>query len=154
MAHLSVENVLIFLWHCYVEVFDFSPPHPPSRSSFSFLHLHLLPPFFPSSSLPPLSLSFSHHFIFFALPSSSSQWGSCSGATVCLSAFRFKLTQQKQVFFFFFPPRGVIFAMGAEDTGAVSALRSAMGAEQPSASNHKDLMFKLRGDWPSSLASG
>lgn len=28
MAHLSVENVLIFLWHCYVEVFDFSLPLP------------------------------------------------------------------------------------------------------------------------------
>jgi len=49
MAHLSLENVLIFLRHCYVEVFDFSlflslsltPPPPPSPSPCSrslFLH--------------------------------------------------------------------------------------------------------------------
>lgn len=32
--------------------------------------------------------------------------------------------------------------------------RFSLCAVQPSASNHKDLMFKLRGGWPSSLASG
>ena len=43
MAHLSVENVLIFLWHCYVEVFDFSLPLSPSVTP--------PPPFSPSPSL-------------------------------------------------------------------------------------------------------
>lgn len=70
MAHLSVENVLIFLWHCYVEVFDFSLP-----------------------------LSHSSSISLFLSPSSLflSCWGSCSSATVCFSAFRFKWKQQKQV---------------------------------------------------------
>ena len=58
MAHLSVENVLIFLRHCYVEVFDFSLPL--SHSSFSFLHLHLSPTLPLPLSLP---LSFSLHHL-------------------------------------------------------------------------------------------
>lgn len=52
MAHLSVENVLIFLRHCYVEVFDFSLP--------LSLSLSLPPPLSPSLSLSvslPLFLS-------------------------------------------------------------------------------------------------
>lgn len=53
MAHLSVENVLIFLWHCYVEVFDFSLPLP-------LLSLSLpLPPPSPSPSF------FLHHLFIF-----------------------------------------------------------------------------------------
>lgn len=54
MAHLSVENVLIFLWHCYVEVFDFSLPLP-------LLSLSLAPPSVSLSLfLPPSSLYFSY----------------------------------------------------------------------------------------------
>lgn len=77
MAHLSVENVLIFLWHCYVEVFDFSLPLLGSLS----LPLHL-----------PLSFFLHHLFIF------PSHRGCCSSATVCLSAFRFGGMRQRQVF--------------------------------------------------------
>lgn len=61
MAHLSVENVLIFLRHCYVEVFDFSLPLSLSRSLFLLLFLHLSP------SLSP-SLSFSLHHLSFFFP--------------------------------------------------------------------------------------
>lgn len=58
MAHLSVENVLIFLRHCYVEVFDFSlPPLSLSHSLFHLLFLHLSP------SLS-LSLSITSRFFF------------------------------------------------------------------------------------------
>lgn len=77
MAHLSVENVLIFLWHCYVEVFDFSLPL--SHSSFSFLHLHLFLP------LPlPLShpLSFFTHHLFFSFAAGILLW--CNSLFECI----------------------------------------------------------------------
>lgn len=136
MAHLSLENVLIFLWHCYVEVFDFSlpltllPPPP-------FLHLHLSPTRPRPRSVP---LVMEVHEVGLGLGES------CSSATVCLSAFRFEPTQQKQVF------HEVWFSDGRH-WGLVCLSDPGWGAEQPSASNHKDLMFKLRRDWPSSLAS-
>lgn len=89
MAHLSVENVLIFLRHCYVEVFDFSLP------PFSLLRL-----FSPSPSrfLSPSSFPFFLLLLLLLLrDGAGGGGGSCSGATVCLSAFRFELAQHKQV---------------------------------------------------------
>ena len=53
MAHLSVENVLIFLRHCYVEVFDFSLPL--SHSS-SFFSISISPSLFLSPSFPSFLL--------------------------------------------------------------------------------------------------
>jgi len=44
MAHLSLENVLIFLWHCYVAVFD-------SGFSLSIFLCFYFSLFFPSPSL-------------------------------------------------------------------------------------------------------
>ncbi len=115
MAHLSLENVLIFLRHCYVAVFD-------SGFSLSIFLCFYFSLFF-SLSLP-LSV----------FPENRSR--SC--ATFCLSAFRFKLTQQKRsvcVCDFTSSSVGLFaFQIGRE--------RRQRTEEQPSASNHRDLVFK------------
>lgn len=89
MAHLSVENVLIFLWHCYVEVFDFFLP-------LSLPSLFSCSP--PSSLSPSPSCSIISLFFLSFGGGEGSGVESRSSATVCLSAFRFELTQQKQDF--------------------------------------------------------
>lgn len=88
MAHLSAENVLIFLRHCYVEVFDFS-----LSNALSLFH----------SLSYSLSLSLSLHPLSLSLPPSLHcflERESRSSAAVCLSAFSIELTQQKQFFLF------------------------------------------------------
>lgn len=131
MAHLSVENVLIFLWHCYVEVF------------LTFLSLSLA-----------LSLSLTPSPSLFLSPSSLYFSDTPEMLLQCNSLFECIQIQGNAAETSFFPGR-CDFAMVAGDTGSrVCPFRCAACTEQPSASNHKDLMFKLRGDWPSGLASG